>query len=128
MITIGIAIQTALQRQKRVLEAVQAIQKYAGDLLAANAASVRQQGAEIQDLHKNPVLALDKVIAAYDDLTGAIEDTAKSKEVGIAHAKDAISQLSKMSTSLQGKVEQLRAAKAEAEKDSTEEEIGSVEA
>ena len=111
LVTVGIAIQAALSRQKKVMEATQETQRYASDMLAANAASIRQQTSEIADLHNNPVLALDKVREAYDDLTAALDETERIKQEGIESAKKGIAELSEMSSALQPRVEGIRNAR-----------------
>lgn len=114
LLTVGLAIQAALSRQKQVLDATKATQDYAADLLQANAASIRQQSAEIADLHTNPVLALDKVKAAHDDLLAAIEETEKIKQQGIEKANEGIAALSKMSETMGEKAGVLRSEEEKA--------------
>ncbi len=108
LLTVGLAIQAALSRQRQVLEATKATQDYAADLLQANAASIRQQSSEIAELHTNPVLALDKVKKAHDDLMAAIEETEAVKRKGIEKANEGIAALSKMSDTMSQKAAVLR--------------------
>ncbi|MCH6546614.1 MAG: toxic anion resistance protein, partial [Deltaproteobacteria bacterium] len=113
LLTVGLAIQAALARQKKVLDATRATQDYAADLLKANAASIRRQSTEIAELHTNPVLALDKVKAAHDDLLAAIEETEKIKKQGVAKATEGIAALSKMSETMGKKAGVLRSEEKE---------------
>jgi len=111
LLTVGLAIQSALSKQKKVLGAVQETQQYSSDMLAANAEAIRQQTREIGDLYTNPVLALDKVKAAYDDLMGAMDEMDRLRKVGTQSAREGIEQLSAMSAELAPKAEGLRAAR-----------------
>ncbi len=111
LLTVGLAIQAALANQKKIMKAVHETQAYTSDMLAANAAAVRQQTAEIGDLYKNPVLALDKVKAAYDDLMGAMDQMEEIRRAGTAAARSGIEQLTEMTSTLAPKAEALRAAR-----------------
>ena len=113
LLTVGLAIQAALARQKKVLDATRATQDYAADLLKANAASIRKQSTEIAELHTNPVLALDKVKAAHDDLLAAIEETEKIKRQGVQKATEGIAALSKMSETMGQKAGVMRSEEKE---------------
>ncbi len=61
VVTVGLAIQAALARQKRVLEATQRTQEFLGDLIAANAATIKKHTTEIGDVYNNPVIAIEKI-------------------------------------------------------------------
>jgi uncharacterized protein YaaN involved in tellurite resistance len=110
LLTVGLAIQAALSNQKKILSAVQETQKYSADMLAANAASIRQQTSEIGDLYTNPVLAIDKVKSAYDDLLGAMDEMDALRKKGTESAREGIAQLKQMTEELAPRAEALRAA------------------
>jgi uncharacterized protein YaaN involved in tellurite resistance len=80
-------------------------------MLAANAASIKQQTSEIGDMYKNPVLALDKVKQAYDDLMGAMNQMDEIRRAGTESARAGIAQLDQMTAGLAPKAEALRAAR-----------------
>ena len=107
VITVGLAIATALANQKRTMEATLATQEYAGQILASNAASIRQQTSDIAKMYSNPVLALEHVQKSYDDLISAIDEVEKVKSQGIETAKKGIAKLSSMSDSLSKKVDMI---------------------
>jgi uncharacterized protein YaaN involved in tellurite resistance len=111
LLTVGLAIQAALANQKKTMEAVQATQAYTADMLTANAAAIKQQTAEIGDMYKNPVLALDKVKQAYDDLMGAMDQMDEIRKAGTEQARAGISQLSEMTSQLDPKAQALRASR-----------------
>jgi uncharacterized protein YaaN involved in tellurite resistance len=103
VITVGLAIAAALANQKRTMEATKATQEYAGNILASNAAAIRQQTSEIAQMYNSPVLALEKVQKSYDDLMAAMDEVEKVKRQGIETAKKGMAQLSDMSQSLSKK-------------------------
>ena len=100
VITVGLAIAAALANQKRTMEATKATQEYAGNILASNAAAIRQQTADIAQMYNNPVLALEKVQKSYDDLMAAMDEVEKVKRQGIETAKEGMARLSDMSGKL----------------------------
>ena len=95
----------------KITKAVQETQQYTSDMLAANAQAIRQQTSEIGDLYKNPVLALDKVKLAYDELMGAMTEMEEIRRAGTESARQGITQLTEMSATLAPKAEALRAAR-----------------
>jgi uncharacterized protein YaaN involved in tellurite resistance len=111
LLTVGLAIQAALANQKKIMEAVKETQDYTADMLAANAASIKQQTAEIGDMYKNPVLALDKVKLAYDDLMGAMDQMDEIRRAGTESARSGIVELDRMTSELSPRADALRSAR-----------------
>ncbi len=109
VVVVGLAIQAALARQKRVLEATQATQEFLGQMLAANAAAIKQHTAEIGDIYNNPVIAIDKIAEAQRDLLEAMAMVDKYKDEGIQAARQNIATLAWMSEEMQGKLAVLQA-------------------
>ncbi len=120
LITVGLSIQAALVQQKKALEATKATQEYASDLLAANAASIKQNTHEIGALYKDPVLNLDKVKAAYDDLVSSMDELDVIKKEGIAKAKEGIATLSNLSNDLSVRQSALHTASQSIEQNAPE--------
>ncbi len=108
VVMVGLAIQSALTRQKRVMEATQRTREFLGNLIVANAASIRQHTQEIGDLYKNPVIAIDKITQAHNDLIEAMNEADRLKQEGIDAARENIAKLSKMSTQLEERSSGLR--------------------
>jgi uncharacterized protein YaaN involved in tellurite resistance len=104
VVVVGLAIQAALARQKRVLEATQATQEFLGQMLAANAAAIKQHTAEIGDIYNNPVIAIDKIAQAQRDLLEAMATVDKYKDEGIRAARQNIATLARISEEMQGKL------------------------
>ncbi|NIV35615.1 MAG: hypothetical protein GWN58_41035 [Anaerolineae bacterium] len=111
LLTIGIAIRAALANQQRALKAVEDTQEFASEMLAANAAAIKKQTEEIGDLQNNPVLALDKVRQAYDDLLAAMDESERIRNAGVESAKQSITVLTGMSERLMEKAEALHEAR-----------------
>lgn len=74
---LNVAIITAqgLDQQQRVLKAVNDINMTTSDLLAQNAANLKQQGTAIQQGAANAMLDMEKLKKAFDDVLSAMEDT-----------------------------------------------------
>ena len=89
-----------MARQKRVLEATQKTQAFLGDMIAANAAAIRQQTQEIGDVYNNPVIALEKVTAAHDQLVEALNLVDQMQAAGIENARQNIARLAELSADL----------------------------
>ncbi len=107
LITVGLSIQAALVKQKKVMEATKATQEYAADILTANAASIKQHTKTIGNMYKDPVIALDKVKQAFDDLMTSMDELDRVKREGVASAKEGINELNQLSAKLAPKVKSL---------------------
>ena len=104
VVTVGLAIQSALIRQKRVAEATRRTRDFLGDLVAANAGAIRRHTQEIGDLYNSPVVAMEKISQAHDDLVEALNTASRVRLEGIEAARDSIAKLSEMSQSLERRI------------------------
>ena len=104
VVTVGLAIQAALARQKRVLDATQQTQAFLGEMLAANAAAINRHTQEIGDIYNHPVVALDKITQAQRDLLQAMDTVDRLKEEGIQSARRNIATLAQMTAEMQGQL------------------------
>ena len=111
-VMVGLALQAALARQKRVLVAAQRTRKFIGDLLVANAASVKQHTTEIGDIYNSPVVAIEKLTQAHNDLIEAMNLVDQLKIEGIDAAHQNIAKLNQLSGELREKMEGLSAPPA----------------
>ena len=57
--------------------------------------------AEIGDVYNNPVIAIDKIAQAHNDLIEAMDTADRLKQEGIDAARENIAELSKLSSDLQ---------------------------
>ena len=108
VVMVGLAIQSALARQRRVLEATQRTREFLGNLIVANAAAIKQHTAEIGDIYNNPVIAIEKIAQAHNDLIEAINIADRLKQEGIDSARDNIAKLSELSADLEERSRGLR--------------------
>ena len=104
VITVGLAIQMGLARQKRVMEATERTREFLGNMVAANASAIKRHTEEIGDMFNNPVIAIEKITQAHDDLVTAIDTANRLREEGVATARENISRLAEMSDGLQQKL------------------------
>ncbi len=100
IITVGLAIQSALIRQRSVMEATRRTREFLGTLITANAAAIRTHTQEIGDLYVNPVIAMDKITQAHNDLIEALDIADRLRQEGIQAARDNIARLTQLSASL----------------------------
>ena len=104
VVMIGLAIQSALVRQKKVQEATRRTREFLGDLVEVNARSIRTHTDEIGDLYNSPVIAAEKLTRAHDDLVAALETAGRLRHEGIASARENITRLNQLSSKLAEKV------------------------
>ena len=100
VVTIGLAIQSALIRQKTVMEATMRTREFLGDLITANATAIKRHTQEIGDLQNQPVIAMEKIAQAHNDLMEALNIADHLRQEGIEAARDSIATLNQMSDSL----------------------------
>jgi uncharacterized protein YaaN involved in tellurite resistance len=110
LLVVALAIQSALQTQLETARATKALQEYTGELLVQNAKSVRQQTAQISEMAANPVIALEKMNAAFDELMVALDESKDRLKKSEAAARQASAQIEQRTDQLQPKVAGLRAA------------------
>ncbi|MFW6195652.1 MAG: toxic anion resistance protein, partial [Chloroflexota bacterium] len=101
-------IQSALSRQKRVMEANRRTQEYLGNLITSNAATIKQHTTEIGDVYNQPVVAMEKITQAHNDLMEAMDTADRIKQEGIQTARQNISKLSELSEELSNRSASLR--------------------
>ncbi len=103
IVIVGLAIQTALGRQKRVLEATQKTREFLGNMIADNANAIRAHTQEIGDVYNNPAIALDKIAEAHDQLVEALKMVDQLEQRGSESARQNILRLTELSADLQQK-------------------------
>ncbi|NIM93548.1 MAG: hypothetical protein GTO18_07535 [Anaerolineales bacterium] len=101
MVMVGLAIQTALARQKKVLEATQRTQEFLGNMILSNAAAIKRHTEEIGDIYNNPVVAVEKIAQAHNDLIEAMGIADRLKQQGIEFARENIAKLNQLTVDLQ---------------------------
>ena len=82
--------------------------EFLGNLIAANASSIKQHTADIGDIYNNPVIAIDKIEQAHNDLIEAMDMADRLKQEGIESARENIAKLRELSTAMQERSQGLR--------------------
>lgn len=114
MLTLGMnlfylafAINSALTRQKKVLEAEKGTRNLLGTLMVNNAEMIHQNAKEIGDVYTQPVIALDKMQKAVDLLIQAMNETNQLKSSGIEQAQQNITRIKVMTEDIKTKASSL---------------------
>ena len=104
VVTVGLAIGSALIRQRKVAEATRHTREFLGGLIAVNASATKRHTSGIGDLHRDPVTAIGKITQAYDDLVEAIDAATRLRLEAVESASRSIAELSKLSADLRDRV------------------------
>ena len=104
LVAVGLAIQSALFRQKRVIDATQKTREFLGNLIIANATTIKQHTTDIGDVYNQPAIAIEKVTKAHSEIVEALESAIQLKQEGIDRARENIGKLTKMSSELQKRI------------------------
>ena len=108
VVMVGLALQVALVRERDVMRATQRTREFLGDLILANAAAIKRHTEEIGDIYNSPVIALEKITQAHNDLIEAMDLADRLKQEGIDTARENIARLSHLSAELTQRSQGLR--------------------
>jgi uncharacterized protein YaaN involved in tellurite resistance len=100
VVTVGLAIQTALRRERDVMAALANTQEFIGGLIEANASSIRRHTEEIGEIYSRPLVAMEKITNAHRQLLDALDIADRQKQEGIDRARGNIAVLNRMSEEL----------------------------
>jgi len=100
VVTVGFAIQSALIRQKSVMEATRRTREFLGTLVTANATAIKTHTQEIGDLYANPAIAIDKITQAHNELIEAMDIADQLRQESIEVVQENIARLSQLSAAL----------------------------
>ena len=114
VVMVGLALQVALVRERDVMRATQRTREFLGDLILANAAAIKRHTEEIGDVYNSPVIALEKITQAHNDLIEAMDLADRLKQEGIDAARENIAKLSQLSAELTQRSQGLREGAMEA--------------
>ncbi|MCZ6866261.1 MAG: toxic anion resistance protein, partial [Chloroflexi bacterium] len=114
VVMVGLALQVALVRERDVMRATQRTREFLGDLILANAAAIKRHTEEIGDVYNSPVIALEKITQAHNDLIEAMDLADRLKQDGIDAARENIAKLSQLSAELTQRSQGLREGAMEA--------------
>jgi len=108
VVMVGLALQVALVRERDVMRATQRTREFLGDLILANAEAIKRHTDEIGDVYNSPVIAIEKITQAHDDLIEAMDIADRLKQEGIDAARQNITRLSQLSAELTQRSQGLR--------------------
>ena len=108
VVMVGLALQVALVRERDVMRATQRTREFLGDLILANAAAIKRHTEEIGDVYNSPVIALEKITQAHNDLIEAMDLADRLKQEGIDATRENIAKLSQLSAELTQRSQGLR--------------------
>lgn len=111
MTALGVAatLAIALKRQKKVLDATDALNKTTGDMLVQTSEQLKTQGVEIQKQASQANLDTEKVRLAFGNVLSAIEDLAQFRVQALEPMQASIENLSTLTEEMEkaiSKVEQ----------------------
>ncbi|WP_025026883.1 toxic anion resistance protein [Caldalkalibacillus mannanilyticus] len=101
IITVTASIQIALGNQKKVIGAVQNVNKATEEMLLTNAQLLRSNTEETIKTLEEPAIALESFRKAYDDVFRAIQLTEESNERIVMNGKKVIAELDEMNQQIQ---------------------------
>ena len=108
VVTVGLALQVAPVRERAVMRATQRTREFLGDLILANAETIKSHADEIGDVYNSPVIALEKIAQAHDELIEAMNTADRLKQEGIEAARENIARLTQLSVELEQRSRGLR--------------------
>jgi uncharacterized protein YaaN involved in tellurite resistance len=101
VVTVGLAIQMALARQRRVMEANQRTREFLANIVVSNAEAIKEHTEAIGDAYNSPLIAMEKITQAHDDLMAALDTADRLRDEGIAAARENVAKLGQLSATLQ---------------------------
>ena len=104
VVTVGLAIQGALVHQRRVATAAKRTREFLGDLIVANATAINRHTKEIGDLYNQPVIAMEKVSKAHEELVEALDTASWLRQEGIVAAQDNLAKLRELTAGLEQRI------------------------
>jgi uncharacterized protein YaaN involved in tellurite resistance len=104
IITVTATIQIALGNQKKVIGAVNNVNKATEEMLLTNAQLLKQNTEETIKTLEEPAIAIESFRKAYEDVFKAIELTEKSNERIVTNGKKIILELDKMNQEMRQKM------------------------
>lgn len=109
----ALQIQSALAQQAEVKSAVAEFQLGLSDMMEHNAASVNQAAQEIGDLYNNPVVAVESMQRAHDQLMQAVNTAQKTMQDSTIKAREVSALQASMTEELKPVAEAMKANRSE---------------
>ena len=77
------------------------MREFLGNLVMANAETIKRHTIEIGDVYNNPVIAIEKISQAHNELIEAMNIADRLKQEGIVSARENIAKLTQLSAELE---------------------------
>ncbi len=100
-------LQVALQRQKKVLEGVEAVTDTTNELIAGTAEQLRTQGTEIQKRAASAQLDIEMLKRAFNDVQMALDDISSFRRGALPEMANSIVEMDKLSSDMQDTIEKM---------------------
>lgn len=100
MLKTSMALRVGISVAQQGIEAIKTTGEFLGDTLLSNAQMIKKQTITIAEIRKNPLIALSKVKASYDELMSALDVAEKSAGEVLVSAQSGMQQLKGMSDEL----------------------------
>ena len=100
-------LQVALQRQKKVLEGVQAVTNTTNDLIAGTAEHLKTQGTQIQKQAAETTLNIDTLRKAFLDVETALEDISSFRRNALPEMANSITEMNTLTGNMETAIQKM---------------------
>lgn len=100
-------LQVALQRQKKVLEGVQAVTDTTNDLIAGTAEQLKTQGTQIQKQAAEATLNIDMLRKAFQDVEAALEDISSFRRNALPEMASSITEMDSLTGDMEAAIQKM---------------------
>lgn len=97
-------LQIALQRQKKVLEGVQAVTETTNELIAGTAEQLKQQGTAIQKQASETMLDITTLKQAFQDVELALQDISEFRRNALPKMAESITEMDQITGSMESAI------------------------
>jgi len=104
VVTISTTIQLALNRQKKVIDAVNGTNSAIESMVLANSRSLKQNSVEIAKIMENPAISIEKLRESFNNVFDAITTVEESQARTISSSKVFIEELDKFNEEMKAKI------------------------
>ncbi len=97
-------LQIALQRQKKVLQGVQAVTETTNDLISSTAEQLKQQGTAIQKQASETMLDITTLKQAFQDVELALQDISEFRRNALPKMAESINEMDQITGSMESAI------------------------
>ena len=101
-------LQVALKRQKKTLEAVNAVNETTSDILEHAAQTVKTQGVEIQKQASTAQLDIAKLKSSFNDVVSAMDDISRFRREALPGMAQSILEMDKITTEMNDAMDKMQ--------------------